>query len=124
MIFMHMGKTIPIPLSIAFLLLTAPLTGSLEHPTYPDFAEPTQFTTDENSLTFPDDQSQDSIIITITDTAIYRHIQTSFDGHSWTTLTVPTSSQCTSHPEDTSGNWLTGTCTLNISSLTILPLTF
>jgi hypothetical protein len=105
---------------LSLLLITLPVNASAaSHSTYPEFAEPIgSFVISESSVTFPTEQSTDSVTITITDTAIYRYVQTSFDGHSWTTLTVPASSQCTVHPEDTTGDWLTGTCNLNITPLT------
>ncbi len=110
-----MGKTTLIPFTIALLMLTVPLSGSIEHPTYPDFAQPIyQFYLNKYSITFHDDQSADSITITITDDAIYRYVQTSFDGQNWIQRTIQNSTQCSFHPDDPSHTWLTGTCNLSI----------
>jgi len=111
---MHPVKT---PMFLAFLLiiLFAISSQATQHPLYPNFAQPiSSFLISKNSITFPTEQSTDSITMNITDDAIYRHVKTSFDGQDWADRTIQDSTQCTFHPDDPSHDWLTGTCTLTI----------
>jgi hypothetical protein len=54
--------------------------------------------------------------VSITDSAIYRYVNTSFNGQNWVqrSFATGTPSTCTTHPDDTGGTWLTGACTLTV----------
>ncbi len=102
-------------IAIASTLSFSYFSVAAQHPTYPDFAQPiSSFLISKDTITFPTEQSADSITLTITDDAIYRYVQTSFDGQNWIQRTIQNSTQCSFHPDDPAHDWLTGTCTLSI----------
>jgi hypothetical protein len=103
--------------ALSLLLLSATAVLAAQHPSFQQFASPIpQFTISKSTISFPGNQSTDSILVSMTDSAIYRYVNTSFNGQSWvqTTLLSGTPSTCTTHPDDTGGTWLTGTCTLTV----------
>jgi parallel beta-helix repeat protein len=104
-------------LILSLLLFTPRFTLAFQHPSFQQFASPiTQFTISKNAISFPTNQSTDIITVSITDSAIYRYVNTSYNGQNWVqrTLSAGTPSTCTAHPDDAGGTWLSGTCTLNV----------
>jgi hypothetical protein len=102
---------------LSAFLLTVPAAFATQHPSFPQFASPiAAYTISKSTVSFPGNQSVDSITVTITDSAIYRYVNTSYNGQNWVqrTLSAGTPSTCTTHPDDTGGTWLTGTCTLTV----------
>jgi hypothetical protein len=104
-----------VTLSFLLLIILVPFAFASQHPSFPQFASPmSQFTLSKSAVSFPTNASTDTITVSITDSAIYRSVNTSYNGQSWVqrTLSAGTPSSCTAHPDDAGGTWLTGTCTL------------
>jgi hypothetical protein len=98
-------------------LILPDLALATQHPSFFQFASPiSQYTISKNTIAFPTNQSTDSITLSMTDSAIYKYVNTSFNGQNWVqrTLLAGQPSSCTVHPDDTGGTWLTGTCTLSV----------
>jgi hypothetical protein len=99
------------------ILIMTPFALASQHPSFSQFASPIpDYTMSKSFLSFPTNQSTDTITVSITDSAIYRYVNTSFNGQNWVqrSLQAGQPSSCTTHPDDTGGMWFTGTCTLTV----------
>jgi hypothetical protein len=108
---------LPVFASLIVLLMTVQGALASQHPSFLQFASPiSQFTISQSTVSFPGNQSTDTITVSITDSAIYRYVNTSYNGQNWVqrTLLAGQPSSCTVHPDDAGGTWLTGTCTLTV----------
>jgi hypothetical protein len=114
---MHSSRYIPATAALLMLIALPTLTLAIQHPSFQQFASPiSQFTISKSTVSFPTNQSTDTITVSITDSAIYRYVNTSYNGQSWVqrSFSNGTPSSCILHPDGTGGTWLTGTCTLTV----------
>jgi hypothetical protein len=114
---MHIARYLPIAIIFSLVLLSSSVVLAAQHPNFVQFASPIpDYTMSKSFLSFPTNQSTDTITVSITDSAIYRYVNTSFNAQNWVqrSFAAGTPSSCTSHPDDTGGTWITGTCTLTI----------
>jgi hypothetical protein len=104
-------------LTSAFLIMLAlPMPAlAAQHPNFSQFASPiTGYTINVSAVTFPTNQSTGSFLINITDIAIYRYVNMSFNGNTWIqrSFSAGTPASCLSIAGESA--WLTGTCTLTV----------
>jgi hypothetical protein len=105
-----------VTLSLLFLFIPQAAL-SAQHPNFAQFASPiSQYTANVSTVYFPANQSTSSVRISINDSAIYRYVNLSYNGQTWIqrSFTANASTTCTAHPDDPTGTWLTGTCTLTV----------